>query len=307
MTELEVQAIRLATLTERCLTHIGGRYCYVNHEHRVATESCTSATVLRRGAGRLVFDKPHILHMRRRYDKLYPAQEERLFGGYRVGLQSEIENLIGELKKKGFTFEGGVVNFPRVDIPTIEEVVKSEEDVRAAYNLKYWGEHRELIEKYNRENNCDLKLWECLTFDGRRNWFDSHPKFDNTQPDVYGFCVAIIQDDLTKEHKPVFVGDKLYSKTDGAEFTAGAIWAERLTEKVRYSFPYKDTSWNPLAKREFWLNGSQFPCPVVPGTEKPFAPRLFMGGEMFLFDSPGDRDRVRDAFREILRNARKQS
>ena len=73
------------------------------------------------------------------------------------------------------------------------------------------------------------------------------PCLTNKRMSAYQFAVSILED------KPVFVGDKVYSKFDGMELRV-----------YPSGFDWDTVSWNP-PKKTFMLNGEELPCPVKDG------------------------------------------
>lgn len=68
----------------------------------------------------------------------------------------------------------------------------------------YWSVIVPMARKYNADHGTDVKPWECVKLEGVEN-FSDHPLFSEP-PHEYTFALAIL------EGKPVFVGDKVYSK-----------------------------------------------------------------------------------------------
>lgn len=101
---------------------------------------------------------------------------------------------------------------------------------------------------YNKEHQGNVNPWECVKLDSF-NGAPEHPKF-NLEPDRYQFAVAIL------EGKPVFAGDKVYSKT-GELFD----WSDPDCLR-QINFPNIWTWTPPAPKRTFTLNGVELPCPV---------------------------------------------
>ena len=62
---------------------------------------------------------------------------------------------------------------------------------------------------YNKKHGTDVKPWDCVKYDGRPCL---NPVFVG-QLDLYDLAVTIL------EGKPVFVGDKIFLKADGKEYT----------------------------------------------------------------------------------------
>lgn len=77
------------------------------------------------------------------------------------------------------------------------------------YQLYYWGPHFEMVKEYNAKHGCDVKPWECVKLGD--DTMESHPSFD-FPAENYTFAVAILYDDKRKEHRPVFVNDRLCLK-----------------------------------------------------------------------------------------------
>ena len=76
-------------------------------------------------------------------------------------------------------------------------------------NIEYWGRVHDMCTAYNKKHGTDVKPWDCVKYDGRPCL---NPVFVG-QLDLYDLAVTIL------EGKPVFVGDKIFLKADGKEYT----------------------------------------------------------------------------------------
>lgn len=77
--------------------------------------------------------------------------------------------------------------------------------------LHYWGPHFDMVKEYNAKHGTNIEPWECV----KSVWinaFTHHPDFSGSG---YTFAVTILYDDKRNEHRPVFVGDRLYAKLLG--------------------------------------------------------------------------------------------
>lgn len=107
----------------------------------------------------------------------------------------------------------------------------------------YWGPGGtvDMVKEYNAKHGCDVRPWKCVRLGD--NLIERHPSFD-FPPDYYTFALTILYDDKRKEHRPVFVGDRLWK---------GQHWV------VIESDLYVDNlSWHPPApKRTFIVELSE--------------------------------------------------
>ena len=87
-------------------------------------------------------------------------------------------------------------------------------------------------------------IWRCVKVEGMP--LNEEPRFI-FHSSRYSFAIAILED------KPVFVGDKVYSKFDGMELRVDPS-----------GFDWATVSWNP-PKKTFMLNGEELPCPDADG------------------------------------------
>jgi len=150
-------------------------------------------------------------------------------------------------------------------------------------NLEYWGRVHDMCDAYNKQHGTNIKTQQCVKYYG--NVWDlpiKHPVFDDKN---YDLAVAII------EGKPVFVGDKIYTKRTCQEIT--------VTEGFLSAIDYTLTQ--PQKKRTFELNGQQLPCP---SDEILCACTLDFLGNDFYFESIEDRNKVEKAINDLLNNAR---
>jgi len=107
-----------------------------------------------------------------------------------------------------------------------------------------------------------------------------NPLFDGRK---YDLAVAII------EGKPVFVGDKIYTKRAGQEVTV----SEGFLSAIDYTLTQPQ-------KRTFELNGQQLPCPET----APCGFTLSLFGNNFYYEEYEDVNKVERAIFDMLSNAR---
>ena len=149
-----------------------------------------------------------------------------------------------------------------------------------ALNLEYWGRVHDMCDAYNKQHGTNIKTQQCVKHRGNVwNLPIKHPVFDDKN---YDLAVAII------EGKPVFVGDKIYTKRTGQDIT--------VTEGFLSAIDY--TLKPPKPKRTFDLNGQQLPCPSTDDN----CP-LEILGEFYYFESREDRNKVAKAINDLLDNA----
>lgn len=80
--------------------------------------------------------------------------------------------------------------------------------------LHYWGPHYDMVKEYNAKHGTYIQLWECVKYENINTYTD-HPPFRNDNTEDYTFAITILYDDKRKEHRPVFVGDRVYEKDTG--------------------------------------------------------------------------------------------
>lgn len=107
--------------------------------------------------------------------------------------------------------------------------------------LHYWGPHYDMVKEYNVKHGCDVKPWKCVKLGN--DPMEQHPAFD-IPVDNYTFALTILYDDKRKEHRPVFVGSRLWLNHIGTFV--------EVTGEVKIT--PRDYSWNPpKPKRTFKL------------------------------------------------------
>lgn len=148
--------------------------------------------------------------------------------------------------------------------------------------LEYWGRVYDMCDAYNKQHGTSIKPQQCVKHCGGKWNLKEHPMFDGHK---YDLAVAII------EGKPVFVGDKIYSKRTGQGIT--------LTEGFLSAIDYTLTQ---PQKRTFELNGKQLPCP----SNNEFCDTYLLDilGEYYYFESMEDRNNVAQAIDILFNNAR---
>ena len=147
-------------------------------------------------------------------------------------------------------------------------------------NLEYWGRVYDMCDSYNKQHGTSISPQQCVKNDGYIWNSKVNPLFDGRK---YDLAVQII------EGKPVFVGDKIYTKRTCQEIT--------VTEGFLSAIDYTLTP--PKKKRTFDLNGKQLPCPSEDYDESV----LELLGEHYYFDSIEDRNEVAREIIKLLDNA----
>lgn len=148
------------------------------------------------------------------------------------------------------------------------------------WNLEYYGRVHDMCDAYNKQHGTNIQPQQCVKYYGNSWESINHPAFDGTN---YYLAVAIIED------KPVFVGDKIYTKRAGQEVTV----SEGFLSAIDYTLTQPH-------KRTFDLNGKQLPCPSEDYDESV----LGLLGGCYYFDSIEDRNEVAKEIIKLLDNAR---
>jgi hypothetical protein len=162
---------------------------------------------------------------------------------------------------------------------------------RRELNLEYWGRIHDMCDAHNAK--CGVKKinqQDCVKIN--RNVFSeccdpcAHPNFV-TNPENYELAVGIVDD------TPVFAGYTAYEKVSGYKhiISDGCIPPD-ISATL--------TLTPPKPKREFNLNGKMLPCP---GRDYNASLLVFLGEE-YLFGSIEDRNKVSEAIKDLLDNAR---
>ena len=151
-------------------------------------------------------------------------------------------------------------------------------------NLEYWGRVHDMCDAYNKQHGTNIKTQQCVKHRGNVwNLPIKHPVFDDKN---YDLAVAII------EGKPVFVGDKIYTKRTGQDIT--------VTEGFLSAIDCTLTP--PKKKRTFDLNGQKLPCP----SNNEFCDTYLLDilGEYYYFESMEDRNIVARELLNLIADAR---
>lgn len=160
--------------------------------------------------------------------------------------------------------------------------------------LHYWGLHYDMVKEYNAKHGTNIQPWECVKYKGCIAGVLCDFSNDHS---VYEFALTILYDDKLKEHRPVFVGDKVYHKEYGIE---REIVSGNLVSDFAEKF-----SWNPpTPKRTFKLNDMELPCPTYKEggymLEITCNYDLYRMNNVYIFDSAKDRDEVEKALHNLL-------
>lgn len=125
--------------------------------------------------------------------------------------------------------------------------------------LHYWGPLYNMVKEYNAKHGCDVKPWECVKYENE-NTYTEHPPFRNDNTEDYTFALTILYDDKRSEHRPVFVGDKVYTYEEYRHFivsegsTYNNLIVKRCPEGNLTNLHLSHASWNPpTPKRTFKL------------------------------------------------------
>lgn len=154
-------------------------------------------------------------------------------------------------------------------------------------NMEYWGRVVPMVRDYNARHGTNLTPGECVWHATVGLTHKSHPSFDDSNPDVYKFAVAIL------EGKPLFIGDTVYHKQSGIE---RIINTSELSDDFEDNFTWQQ----PKPKRTFTLNGVELPCPIDGVGSYPMSVR----GITFYFNSAEDRSATYNAIIDTLVEAR---
>jgi hypothetical protein len=148
--------------------------------------------------------------------------------------------------------------------------------------LEFWGRLYDMCDDYNKRHGTNIKPQDCVKHCGGKWNLKEPPMFDGHK---YDLAVAIIED------KPVFVGDKIYTKRTGQEITV----TEGFLSAVDYTLTRPQ-------KRTFELNGQQLPCP----SNNEFCDTYLLDilGQYYYFDYMEDRNKVARAIIDLFDNAR---
>lgn len=158
--------------------------------------------------------------------------------------------------------------------------------------LEYWGRVYDMCDAYNKQHGTSIKPQQCVKHCGGKWNLKEHPMFDGHK---YDLAVAII------EGKPVFVGDKIYTKDKGLEriITGRSQIIGHIFTNAGPRDMDNLTLTPPKPKRTFDLNGKQLPCPSEDYDESV----LELLGEHYYFDSIEDRNEVAREIIKLLDNA----
>ena len=169
-------------------------------------------------------------------------------------------------------------------------------------NQKYWNEIHDMVIAYNKKHGCEVKPWECVKYNG--SFFSGNLEFID-RGDKYQFAVAILFDEQSQVHRPIFPEDKLYNKVCmGIEYIAKEnglqVIGSNSLLNVWGNGMYQNLTWNkPQPKRTFEINGVELPCPDEDG--KYF---FNIGGDFFRYKDPKDYAHVCEFLETLFTEAR---
>ena len=165
----------------------------------------------------------------------------------------------------------------------------------------YWGPGGtvDMVKEYNVKHECDVKPWECVRTPSVE--YENHPGFVLKEDGEYTFALTILYDDKHEDHRPVFVGDKIYCVTgNGEPWTVSSIAASTKPSA------WGKWSWNPPQKRTFKLNDVELPCPLKtePCADNLNYATLCNDGQELYFESTEAKMQWRKAFTKLLTAAK---
>lgn len=143
------------------------------------------------------------------------------------------------------------------------------------------------------------KPWECVKLG--EGTMTKHPNF--IFPDVYSFAVSILED------KPLFIKDRLYSRTNFNEYLVMNVDNTFIAfcshdDHVEKEDIHKELTWQPPAKkRTFKLDGVELPCPLNSDKKvmlNAFSISTSQGSNNFFFDTHEEMEETRKALCELL-------
>lgn len=170
--------------------------------------------------------------------------------------------------------------------------------------LHYWGPHYDMVKEYNAKHGCDVKPWACVKL--VNDPMEQHPAFD-FPVDSYTLALTILYDDKRKEHRPVFVGDKVYTYEEYRHFivsegsTHNNLIVKRCPEGNLTNLHLSHASWNPpTPNRMFKIGDTELPCPERENEGY----QLSMWNRNYYFKTAEDRELVKSELLKLLTAAR---
>lgn len=275
---------------------VGGKYRYVNHEDGLASTGC--GTPERLEALPITFSETAVQSMKRRYFSLFIRPNP---------VEAALMEVLPSFKEAFIrrSVEGVTPNTEQEKYGSANTKIRrfaNEDTERERLNLQYWTETVPMVAAYNAEHNCDVKPWTCVQLDGEA-LYKGHPYFHQREIERYRIAVAIVWDEETETHKPVYVGDSIWIKGNPRPVD----WSVFDYRKGHLNDSSRNWTWepqNPKPKREFEINGQKFTCPERRSETDRSGFQLHIENKAFTFSSRVERDRVRNAIVGILTEAR---
>jgi hypothetical protein len=176
-------------------------------------------------------------------------------------------------------------------------IIKIEETMKQVTRSEVFSEFARVSKMIE---GIDLLLREVYKLDGKLPMHDKPLIRYNTSK--YTFALALV------EGKPVFAGDKLWSKYFKKLVTIKGMSVEPLllaidmAEELGTSYEYaKDLTWNQ-PKKTFMLNGEELPLPDNTTVNIRFTARFCSELMEFSWNSTSGRDKVQKAILKLLNN-----
>lgn len=151
---------------------------------------------------------------------------------------------------------------------------------------RYWGETVPMARA------AGIDPWLCVKHRGMV--CKEHPAF-TSEPEAYTFAPTVL------EGKPVFIGDKLWSKFQNRQYVMDDKF---VSDPQNWTWTPPTASCTPK-KRTFMLGGREFNSPFAPCKNHKDTIHYFDVGDMrVVFDNESDRDELHDYLVDLLMQAR---
>ena len=165
-----------------------------------------------------------------------------------------------------------------------------------------WADTIEMTDSYNKEHNVKVDIKNCWQCNGVL--FGRRPTFDS-DPSLYSFAKGILYNEETKEHCPVFVGDKLWSFYTDSWYTVEQYSGSRFTDICSWQAPKKKQTFVLCAAGSDYMNNTgnmNVPCPSNNRTQHVLYLTKNNIGDMFYFDSKEELEEAHKALFTVLIN-----
>ena len=164
-----------------------------------------------------------------------------------------------------------------------------------------WADTIDMTDSYNKEYIANVDASGCWKYrDALQN---AYPSFNHV-PELYSFAKGILYNEETKEHCPVFIGDKLWSFYTDSWYIVEQYSGRRFAHIFSWHAPKKKETFVLTSSKDdvYVTRNNYVPCPSSKWTQHVLYLTKNNIGDMFYFDSKEELEEAHKALFTVLTN-----